>query len=161
MKRVFFFCLSVLLNSVMFTFYVLCVTQSCPTLCDSMDCCPPGSSGHRISQARILEWDCYSLLQGVFLTPGSNLSSCTAGRFFTVWATREAPFMYYLCEMHYTSITVQYYIANCVSWVPRLTLMNLRMNWIYKHVLRTKLPFVCRGLNGYCLGDRVTLRDKL
>ena len=30
--------------------------QSCPTLCDLMDCSPPGSSVHGISQARILEW---------------------------------------------------------------------------------------------------------
>ena len=30
--------------------------QSCPTLCDTMDCSPPGSSVHGISQARILEW---------------------------------------------------------------------------------------------------------
>ena len=30
--------------------------QSCPTICDRMDCSPPGSSVHRISQARILEW---------------------------------------------------------------------------------------------------------
>ena len=30
--------------------------QSCPTLCDSMDCSPPGSSVHEISQARTLEW---------------------------------------------------------------------------------------------------------
>ena len=30
--------------------------QSCPTLCDSLDCNPPGSSVHRILQARILEW---------------------------------------------------------------------------------------------------------
>ena len=32
------------------------VTQSCPTLCDLMDCSPPGSSVHGILQARILEW---------------------------------------------------------------------------------------------------------
>jgi len=32
------------------------VSQSCPTLCDLMDCSPPGSSVHEISQARILEW---------------------------------------------------------------------------------------------------------
>ena len=31
------------------------VTQSCPTLCDPMDCSPPGSSVHGILQARILE----------------------------------------------------------------------------------------------------------
>ena len=37
---------------------LLCVwvTQSCPTLCDPMDCSPPGSSAHGILQARILEW---------------------------------------------------------------------------------------------------------
>ena len=32
------------------------VTQSCLTLCDPMDCSPPGSSVHGIFQARILEW---------------------------------------------------------------------------------------------------------
>ena len=30
--------------------------QSCPTLCDPMDCSPPGSSVHGLLQARILEW---------------------------------------------------------------------------------------------------------
>ena len=28
----------------------------CPSLCDPMDCSPPGSSLHEILQARILEW---------------------------------------------------------------------------------------------------------
>ena len=32
------------------------VAQSCPTLCDPMDCSPPGSSIHGILQARVLEW---------------------------------------------------------------------------------------------------------
>ena len=32
------------------------VTQSCPTLCDPVDCSLPGSSVHEILQARILEW---------------------------------------------------------------------------------------------------------
>ena len=43
-----------------FPFLCVCVcvlvTQLCPTLCDPMDCCPPGSSVHGILQARILEW---------------------------------------------------------------------------------------------------------
>ena len=30
--------------------------QSCPTLCDPVDCSPPGSSVHGIFQARVLEW---------------------------------------------------------------------------------------------------------
>ena len=32
------------------------VAQSCLTLCDPMDCSPPGSSIHGIFQARVLEW---------------------------------------------------------------------------------------------------------
>ena len=32
------------------------VTQSCPILCDPMDCSLPGSSVHGIFQARVLEW---------------------------------------------------------------------------------------------------------
>ena len=32
------------------------VAQSRPTLCDPMDCSPPGSSVHGIFQARVLEW---------------------------------------------------------------------------------------------------------
>ena len=32
------------------------VAQLCPTLCGSMDCSLPGSSIHRIFQARVLEW---------------------------------------------------------------------------------------------------------
>ena len=34
-------------------------------------------------------------------------------------------FMYYLCEKYYKPITVRYSIADCVSWVPRLTLLDI------------------------------------
>ena len=40
------------------------VTQSCPTLCDPMDCSLPGSSLHGILQARILEWVAISFSRG-------------------------------------------------------------------------------------------------
>ena len=39
---------------------------------DPMNCSPPGSSVHGISQARILEWVAISFSRGVFLTQGSN-----------------------------------------------------------------------------------------
>ena len=42
--------------SVTFLACVCLVTQSCPTLCDPMDCSPPGSSVYVILQARIFEW---------------------------------------------------------------------------------------------------------
>ena len=35
---------------------VVLVAQMCLTLCDPMDCSPPGSSVHGILQARVLEW---------------------------------------------------------------------------------------------------------
>ena len=46
--------------------------QLCPTLCDPMDCSPPGSFVHGILQARIPEWICHFLLQAIFLTQASN-----------------------------------------------------------------------------------------
>ena len=48
------------------------VTQLCPTLGDSMDCSPPGSSAHGIFQARILEWVAISVSRGSSLTQGLN-----------------------------------------------------------------------------------------
>ena len=42
----------------------VCVhAQSCLTLCNLMDCSPPGSSVHRIFQARILDWVAISSLR--------------------------------------------------------------------------------------------------
>ena len=38
--------------------------QSCPTLCNPMDCSPPGSSVHEVFQARILEWVAISFSRG-------------------------------------------------------------------------------------------------
>ena len=47
--------------------------QSYLTLCDPMDCSPPGSSVHGILQARILEWVAMPFSRGIFPTQGSNL----------------------------------------------------------------------------------------
>ena len=51
------------------------VTKLCPTLCNPMDCSPPGSCVHEISQARILEWVAISFSRGSSLPriiPGSS-----------------------------------------------------------------------------------------
>ena len=47
--------------------------------------------------------------------------------------------MYYLCEKYYIPITAQYHIADCVSWGPWLTLLDLPTNWTYERALRTEL----------------------
>ena len=65
--------------------------QSCLTLCDPMDCSPPGSSVHGISQARVLEWGAIAFSKGSS-RPRDGTQVChIAGRRFIVWATRETP----------------------------------------------------------------------
>ena len=44
------------------------VTQLCPTLCDPMDCSPPGSSVHGDSLGKATGVGCHALLQGIFPT---------------------------------------------------------------------------------------------
>ena len=63
------------------------VTQSCPTLCDPMDCSPPGSSLHRILQARILVWVAIPFSRRFSWPRDQILVSRIAVRFFTIWAT--------------------------------------------------------------------------
>ena len=65
------------------------VTQSCPTLCNPMDCSLPGFSVHGIFQARVLEWDAISFSRGSSQPRDQTLVSCIASRRFTVWAMRE------------------------------------------------------------------------
>ena len=48
------------------------LAQSCPTLCDPMDCSPPGSSLCEDLPDKNTEVGCHSLLQGIFPTQGSN-----------------------------------------------------------------------------------------
>ena len=72
------------------------VAQSCMTLCDLMDCSPPGSSVRGILSARILERVAMPSSRGSSQPRDWTQVSCTAGRFFSVWATREATAHYLL-----------------------------------------------------------------
>ena len=59
--------------------HLLCassVAQSCPTLCDPVDCSPPGSSVHGITQARILEWAAISCSRESFWPRDQTHISC-------------------------------------------------------------------------------------
>ena len=55
-----------------------------------MDCSPPGSSVHGILQERILEWVAIPFSRGSSQARDWTHISCIAGRFFTIWATRES-----------------------------------------------------------------------
>ena len=86
------------------------VTQSCLTLCDPIDCSPPGPSGG-ILQARILEGVAISFSRGSSRPRDWILVSCIAGRFFTIWVTGEALLIH--CVQAYVGIFVKWsHISN-------------------------------------------------
>ena len=60
------------------------VTQSCPTLCNSMDCSPPDSSVHGILQASILEWAAILSSRGYFWPGDQAWVSCFVCTLFPV-----------------------------------------------------------------------------
>ena len=67
-------------------------TQSCPTLCDPMDCSLPSSSVYGILQARVLEWVAIPFFRGYSWPRGWTQVSCIAGRFFS-WVVQHACFV--------------------------------------------------------------------
>ena len=60
------------------------VAQSCPTLCNPVDCSPPGFSLHGILQERILEWVAISFSRGSSQPRDRTQVSRIAGRCFNV-----------------------------------------------------------------------------
>ena len=66
------------------------VAQLCPTICNHMDCSLPGYSVHGILQARILEWVAFPFSRESSQPGDWTQVFLIAGRFFTIWATREA-----------------------------------------------------------------------
>ena len=71
----------------------VCVhAQLCPTLCDPMDCSPPGSSILGISQARILEWVAMPSSRGSFRPRDQTHISFIEGGFFTTQSPGKPPY---------------------------------------------------------------------
>ena len=66
------------LTNIFSQLYACSVAQSCLTLCNPMDCSPPGSSVHGILPARILEWVAISFSRGSFWPRDWTLISCVS-----------------------------------------------------------------------------------
>ena len=106
-------------------------TQLSPTLCDTMDCNPPGTSVHGVLQVRILMWVVISFSRGSSQHRDWTCVSFIAGRLFTDWATREA--QHELCPFPLTRLlaclqlpqwclcpyisTPQGFIPTCHTWL--------------------------------------------
>ena len=95
------------------------VAQSCPTLCDSMDCRPSGSSVHGILQARILEWVAISFSRGSSRPSDRTQVSHIAGRHFNLWATREAQNIYFHVFIYLAAPSLSCCMWDLVPW-PRI-----------------------------------------
>ena len=104
------------------------VTQSCPTLCDHMDCSLPGSSAHGILQAKILQWVAIPFSRVSSQPRDRTQVSHIAGGFFTIWATGEAMF-----SIHIDIILFNIYMVSIFSemicsymFILRKIILNLK-----------------------------------
>ena len=73
---------------------IILYVQSCLTLCNPIDCSPPGSSVHGILQARILGWVAIPFCKWSSWPRDRTWVSCIAGRLINVWDTREAQLLW-------------------------------------------------------------------
>ena len=85
--------------------YVCEVSQSCPTLCNPMDCSLPGSSVHGIFQATVLEWVAISFLQGIFPTQGLNPGLPPCFNHLSHQGSHSNSATYQLCDWGASSLT--------------------------------------------------------
>ena len=116
------------------------------TIFDLTDCSLPASSVHRILQARLLEWVAISFSR-VSSQPRNQIQvPYIAGRFFTNWATREAPQLLHRgtnIESNFTSYTLVSF-----SFSYGMSLSAIRVKWflwmylvVYLVVWREALHF--------------------
>ena len=104
-----------------FECFSVLLTQPCLTLYDPMGCSPPGSCTLGILQASVLDWVAIPFCRGPSQPRDRTWVSCIAGRFFTIWATREAQvlsnlekllsFYKYHSHTHTHKHTMRYYSA--------------------------------------------------
>ena len=100
------------------------VAQSYLTLCNPMDCSPPGSSVHGILQTRMLEWVAIPFCRGSFRPRGWTWVSLIAGSFSTVWATRENPSWLYL-RASISGLSVLLHCSICLFSHQYYTVLNI------------------------------------
>ena len=78
------------LASLLSLMLLMLVAQSCPTLCNLMDCSTPGSSWPWNFLGKNTGMSCHFLLQEIFPIQGSNPGLLHCKRILYLWATREA-----------------------------------------------------------------------
>ena len=89
---------------------VLClVAQSCPALCNPMDCSPPGSSVHGDPPGKNTGVRCHACLQGIFPTQGWNPGLLYCRRILYWLSHQRRP----LCRVHHAKCRA----GRITSWI--------------------------------------------
>ena len=89
--------------------------QSCPTLCNTMDCNPPGFSVHGIFQARILEYIVVPSYRGSSRLKDQTRVSCTAGGFFTTEPPESPKGEYKSTQTRFFFFFVSVELCHCLA----------------------------------------------
>ena len=95
------------------------VTQSCLTLCNPMDCSPPGSSVHGILQARWLEWVSIPFPRGSSRPRDQIQVSCISRQIVYRLSHQGSPHMY--IQTHYVDVQPKFFFHKTIL---HLTVFN-------------------------------------
>ena len=134
-------------------------TQSCHTLCDPIDCSPPGSSVHGILQAGILEWVATPFSRGYSWPRDWTLVSCVAGRFFTIMMVAGVLFIYLVYFAHWWIPRTDSGHRSCSMLISMTTSkwITKRMHeWIYCPVIMLNLGAATGQQFPFLLNIRIT-----
>ena len=159
--------------------YVRVSLQSWLALCEPMDYSRPLFSVHGILQARILDWVAFPFSRRSSQPRDGTQVSCIAGRFFTIWATREAhtcPNYHLTCLLrnlyadqeatvrtgHGTTDWFQIGKGVCQGCVLSLCLFNLYAEYIMRNTgldeAQARIKISRRNVNNFRYADDTTLK---
>ena len=110
--------------------------ELCLTFCDLLNCNPPGSSVHGLSQERILEWVTITSSRGSSRPRNQAYISCVpciASRFFTCWAiTVHVVIMITLISIHTTMgflFSGKWLVIKWLTLLAKWELKNVQVPW--------------------------------
>ena len=126
------------------------VAQLCRTLCNCMDCSPPGSSVHGISQLRILEWVAISSSRGSSRPTDRTHVSCIGRWILYHWTT---------WEIHWGKSSSSYLPCCTFNSSNRLVYMHAHTH-THTHTHETKLGYASRGSSLFRKSWTKFLREK-